>query len=538
MLPVNSTPFRRFSALVITAVCSTWLPAQAVRAEALALPEGRSVQLDKRSVRIDDAQGQPLAQWTLRARHPDARSLSGSSLVAVVDADRGQPVLLRVDTASGRVTRLPDFPRPGFAPAALCLYRDPQQLLHLFLLADNGLSQQWLLRPVGEGFEPLLERQLATPLEPKSCRVDDASQTLWIPEQGVGLWAYRAEAEGSPQRRLLNPPVEVPQAPVAGLPLVQPLRETALVASPGDAADDPAIWERPGDRARSRLLATDKKLGLMVYDLQGRELQRLPVGRINNVDLRQGLRIDAGPRTMDLAVATHRDEDSVVLFGIDKGGKVSELARLPSEIHDLYGVCAGRAKDGFLHVVYNNKDGELRQVRVQRRDGVWQAEVIRRAKLDTQPEGCVFDEVGQRVFVGEEKRGVWSMSADPAEALDLRLVLPVGAWLHADVEGLGIYRRGSDAYLVISSQGNSSFVVMDLLAPHAVRGAFRVGINPRLKIDGVSETDGLAVSASDFGPGWRRGMLVVQDGYKNQPQGHQNFKLVSWDDVRQALQLP
>src|SRR5688572_3311652 len=57
--------------------------------------------------------------------------------------------------------------------------------------------------------------------------------------------------------------------------------ETAPVPSPGDAADDPAIWVDRADPAQSLVLGTDKKGGLAVYDLAGVELQRFDNGAQN-----------------------------------------------------------------------------------------------------------------------------------------------------------------------------------------------------------------------------------------------------------------
>jgi 3-phytase len=54
----------------------------------------------------------------------------------------------------------------------------------------------------------------------------------------------------------------------------------------------------------------------------------------------------------------------------------------------------------------------------------------------------------------------------------------------------------------------------------------------------VSETDGLEVLSGNFGPAFPNGLLVVQDGYKRLPDGPQNFKLVSWEDVARVLKLP
>jgi myo-inositol-hexaphosphate 3-phosphohydrolase len=75
------------------------------------------------------------------------------------------------------------------------------------------------------------------------------------------------------------------------LALVQATMETQPVDHGGDAADDPAIFVHPTDPAKSAIIATDKKGGMLVYDLTGKLLQYLPDGKMNNVDLRAGFKL-------------------------------------------------------------------------------------------------------------------------------------------------------------------------------------------------------------------------------------------------------
>ncbi|EPN51188.1 phytase domain-containing protein, partial [Pseudomonas syringae pv. actinidiae ICMP 18807] len=77
-------------------------------------------------------------------------------------------------------------------------------------------------------------------------------------------------------------------AVTAPLPSVVALGQSQPVGRQGDAADDPAIWVNPQNPAQSRVLGTNKKQGLLAYDLSGKQLQELPVGRLNNVDIRPG----------------------------------------------------------------------------------------------------------------------------------------------------------------------------------------------------------------------------------------------------------
>ena len=115
--------------------------------------------------------------------------------------------------------------------------------------------------------------------------------------------------------------------------------------------------------------------------------------------------------------------------------------------------------------------------------------------------------------------------------------MQVGETLHADVEGLALYQSEASDYLVISSQGNDSYVVLDAEPPFALRGAFRVGLNAAAGIDGASETDGLEVTSANLGGPWNQGMLVVQDGRKRMPEQTQNFKFVPWAEVARTLGL-
>lgn len=320
------------------------------------------------------------------------------------------------------------------------------------------------------------------------------------------------------------------------LPIVLPRAQTEPVARAGDAADDPAIWIDPANPDGARILGTNKKQGLLVYDLQGRQTQLLEAGRLNNVDVRQDLTFGAGAR-VDLAMATQRDENAIVLFTIDGAGTVTETARLPTTLTDIYGACLYRTPQGGLDAIVNDKDGRFQQYRITRANGRFGATLARSWRLASQPEGCVADERTGLLFMGEEKRGLWVAEASADQPMRPRMVLPVGGLLHADVEGMGIYHGKTGSWVVVSSQGSDSYVVLDATAPFAVRGAFRIGIDAARGIDGTSETDGLDVTSARLGGPYARGLLVVQDGHKRLPDGPQNFKLVAWEDVAKALRL-
>jgi myo-inositol-hexaphosphate 3-phosphohydrolase len=501
--------------------------------ERAALRDGGWLGIDKQGLHLFDAKGQERARLAMRAKQLDTRPLGDGVLAVVMDANAEHVLPVLVDLKAGTLAAQAPFPAPPFGIEASCLYRDAQRIDHLFVIGKDGQAEQWLMH----GDQRRLVRKLALPPHTKHCRADDNARQLLVTEEKVGVWAYSAEAEGGPERKLLKQPGKTVTSltAAAAKPIVEPRAQTEPVARTGDAADDPAIWRNPADPAGARILGTNKKQGLLVYNLDGKELQLLEVGRLNNVDVRQDVTL--GGRKLDLAVATQRDDNSVMLFTIDGQGVVKPAGAFATGLENIYGMCLYRPADGGLEAFINDKDGSFLQYRIDADGDQMSGKLLRRFKVASQPEGCVVDDRNARLFLGEEKRGVWTVSAKADAPARLSMIMPVGKQLVADVEGMALYHGDKASYLIVSSQGDNSYLVMDAQAPYRVRGSFRVGYNLAAGIDGTSETDGLEVSAANFGGPYSRGMLVIQDGYKRLPDGPQNFKYVAWEDVARALKL-
>lgn len=412
-------------------------------------------------------------------------------------------------------------------PGGVAMLDAKGRTLHLFSQKDGA----WQAQPA-RALKGALKR--ATSSRTLASRTSAAGTELLLNDDEAGQW------HKLPLNLPLNRTHTAARAPAAQKfappAIVLPRAQTEPVARLGDAADDPAIWVHPVDPSASRVLGTNKKQGLLVYDLQGKQTQLLESGRLNNVDLRQNVLLD-GVR-LDLALATQRDDNAIVLYTIDGGGTVAEAARFPTGMDSIYGICVYQPAGGGLEAFVNDKDGTFQQYRIGRKDRAYTSTLLRSFKVASQPEGCVADDRSGRLFVGEEKLGVWAMSARAEEGSAMRMILPVGGVLTADVEGMSLYHGKSASYLVVSSQGSNSYVVMDAAAPHKVRGSFRIGVNVAAGIDGASETDGLDVSSANLGGPYSEGMLVVQDGFKRLPDGPQNFKYVAWSDIARALNLP
>lgn len=328
-------------------------------------------------------------------------------------------------------------------------------------------------------------------------------------------------------------------ADASKVPVVPASIETIAVATTDDAADDPAIWINRDNPATSLVLGTDKKAGVAVYTLTGELQQFLAIGRPNNIDVRQDLDTDHWPASM--AIASNRLNDTVSIMIVDGIG-IELLGEFNSTQPEPYGACLAiidtrpivfiTYKTGMLvaHEILGISDTGISE------------QVIGQAAFSGQLEGCVVDESNSRIYIGEETRGLWRVDYQQSRSqlffgypasID-QVDSPTG--ITADIEGVALYHSTPRSYLVVSSQGNDSYAVYAAEADNEFLGRFRIG--SRGSIDGVQETDGVAVTSANLGPEFPRGLMVVQDGF-NAPAGStQNFKYVDWRDIERALSLP
>ena len=345
----------------------------------------------------------------------------------------------------------------------------------------------------------------------------------------------------------LNLSAGAPQDPRAvaspRLPAVIAAAETAPVGSPGDAADDPAIWADPQNPAASLIIGTDKKAGLNLYDMQGRVIQHLPDGKMNNVDLREGFML--GGQSVVLVTASDRTNKAVAIYRLD-----TEARRLvniadgvqPTGQGDPYGQCKYRsARSGKTFVFINDSNGEKRQWElIDVGNGKVRAVRVRDFAFASQVEGCVADDASGLLFVAEEDVGLWRLSAEPDGGPAMTMVARIteNPALKDDMEGVGLYDLGDGrGYLVASSQGNDSYAVFRREGDQAYLGSFIVVADGQRGIDGVSETDGLDVTSRNLGPGFEHGAMIAQDGRNVLPGENQNFKYVPWTSIADALGL-
>lgn len=326
-------------------------------------------------------------------------------------------------------------------------------------------------------------------------------------------------------------------APVQGADVMATV-ETQPVPSTEDAADDPCIWVHPDDPARSAVIGTDKEGGLGVYALNGELIQYVPGGNPNNVDLRYGFPLGGGKA--DIVAASDRSTDAIVLYAVEPGTRTLRALESPIQTGiTVYGLCMYRSPgSGDYYVFVNSKEGVVEQWRLDGAGGKVTGECVRRFHVGSQLEGCVADDELGYLYIGEEETAIWKYGAEPDFEQDDRVVVdiatPKGRFA-PDVEGLTLYYGpNGTGYLIASSQGNNTFVVYEREGDNDYVATFRVAEGNG--IDAVTETDGIDVVNVPLGPAFPKGLLVVQDDRND--TGNQNFKLVPWEHVAQAIEPP
>jgi len=314
---------------------------------------------------------------------------------------------------------------------------------------------------------------------------------------------------------------------------VQATVETDPVPGSGDAADDPCIWIHPTNPALSTVIGTDKSgFYLLVYDLDGSEIQRVSSGKMNNVDLRYNFPL--GGSTVALVTATNRSNDTIEAYTVDPATRKLEAAGSIAAGLAVYGMCMYVSPvNGDTYVFVNSSGGRVEQWRLGDGGSGVTGTRVRSFNVGSIVEGCVADDERGYFYVAEETQGIWRYGAEPGDGTTRTLVDATGSGGHltADVEGLAIYyAAGGAGYLLASSQGDSSYVAYERGGDNAFVMKFRVVTGGG--IDGTSDTDGIDVTNLALGASFPQGLFVVQDGGND--SGNQNFKLIPWESVAAA----
>ena len=327
--------------------------------------------------------------------------------------------------------------------------------------------------------------------------------------------------------------------------VVNPNAETPQVVTKGDAADDPAIWINNISTTNSLIFGTDKKSGVYTYDLDAKKIGYTELGNINNIDLRS-INLDefgsytfifaSNRTTSSLDLWIYEDEAMDALAKSKKFNIENNPSFKGSTNIIVYGVCAGYDQEFGVIAFITEDEGSRVQMWSYSENGLSLLKTFNNANA-AQSEGCVYDDENETIFISREgDKGILkAFSVDGFKYL--QDVDSRAGEIEGDPEGVSIYKTSNkEGYLVVSSQGNSTFNLYNRKTPYQYVGTFM--ILGAQGIDEVRDTDGIDVSSIPL-PGYPRGMMVAQDGFNTNQKGklfNQNFKYISFKDVLDQIE--
>ena len=322
--------------------------------------------------------------------------------------------------------------------------------------------------------------------------------------------------------------------------VINPKQETDPVFSSGDAADDPAFWYNKKDPSKSVIFGTDKKSGLHSFSLNGKRMQFISSGKINNIDSRSGYSF--GAKNFSILAGSNASNNSIIIYLINEDGIIEKLNEneFKTELQGVYGLCMYKSSKSKATYIFVSDaiTFTINQYRVLNFFPI-KTQLVREIKTDSTSEGCVVDdESGILYFAQEdENSGVYYIDAEPKDN-EIKIIDSIkenGGQINGDTEGLAILNHPEGKLLIASSQGSSDFTVYSLSNNNKFIGRFSIGKDN--EIDGVSRTDGIEIYTGYINEDYESGILIAQDdmnmatfnldGVSLQAKKiNQNFKLV------------
>lgn len=299
--------------------------------------------------------------------------------------------------------------------------------------------------------------------------------------------------------------------------------ETEPVFAGDDAADDMCVLENFNNPEKSLIISSDKKYGIIVYDLDGVKLYDYEVGRINNVDILPSRSI----QNKYIVAGTNRTYNSIDIYSFNSKGELENLIlrkEIPS-LKDVYGVTFYR--DEFnTYLFISDKKGNVEQWSYNNDEVNSELKFVRKLRFSSLVEGLVADESKGKIYMGQERKGIWELNASPKLEEDKKLIFKKNKYFKPDFEGLTIRDDGDGkGYLITSVQGSNGYLIIDR---NSLKAKMFFRIIDGNKIDGTTETDGIDVSSIKTSK-FPNGFFIAQDD--DNDGLNQNFKLVDWNKI-------
>ncbi|HWL08102.1 MAG TPA: phytase [Planctomicrobium sp.] len=301
-----------------------------------------------------------------------------------------------------------------------------------------------------------------------------------------------------------------------------------LLAPNARDQDDMCFWIHPTRPEMSTIITSDKAAGcLHVYDLSGQVLQQVDVPKPGNIDLRNDFPFRNEKITI-VALNQRSGTSQIRIWKVDSQSRRLEAIATNIPTGQNYGGCLYRSlKTGrFYFLVTSKSEGAKLFEIFDNQNGGIDGRLIRSWDLGFS-EGAVADDENAMLYVSEERKGIWKLSAESDQDAPPKLIAPVGKnGTRGDLEGLAIYKTSPrQGYLLVSDQGRNRFQAFQRDGDNAYLGEFEV--------KGVRVTDGIETVNAIGLPGFEEGLFACH----TDPLPCAVI-LVPWKGIREALKLP
>ncbi len=378
----------------------------------------------------------------------------------------------------------------------------------------------------------------------------------------------------------LNP--KIPRMAVA--PSKETLPLNAAVATVGD----PAIYIHAANPNLSLVFGTDRRTGILAYDLKGALVSRYNIGYVYSLDVEPAFHM-AG-QTIVLVAAANRAENALNLFQYFPENKrlisiTSE--KIMSSVDGATAVCLFYSRFRRKHYAFlSGMDGKIEQWELNPVEGRIEGVLVRTLELGDACLGLVADEELEFLYASAATKGIWKIPADPYKGSSKVKVDDVlrNRNLKMEIQGLDLFigPKGK-GYLLAVSQGNSSVAVYEREGDNRYLGSFVVTSsipsptpptpsepkppqilskkdrhnreNGNLKttivkkapdrnsnlseeVDGVWGFGSIAATNRYLNEEFPFGMVVLEDNgntSKSAP-ARPNYKFISWEKIAQAFE--
>lgn len=241
----------------------------------------------------------------------------------------------------------------------------------------------------------------------------------------------------------------------------------------------------------------------------------------------------------------------ISMFEITEDGELQDIPGgiQPSDAEDeVYGSCVYHSrKTGKQYLFVNEKSARYMQYELTAAaNGTLRTELVREfvGGSGGQVEGCVTDEENGWLFLGEEPSALWRYDAEPEGSDEGYRIAYVGdGHLWGDVEGVTLVngKTKDEGFILVSCQGVSAYNGYRRAHPHEYVVTFTIPESADGKIDGVTNTDGLAAVGVNLSEDYPFGLLVTHDDTNELPEGgadeEASYKIVPLHNILGAEAL-